>query len=935
MTISEKTEAEPYHPWERNFNGKSFKPNSIISMSAYGPHPSFDVVFGNLYLDIHTKKAALRASPSVVSLVSYSGGEEIFQCSGTIIESNVTSSIILTSADLIRIPSPEVGNPTGVSATPDEDIYDRRCRSAIANPVNVVVHLSDGQEFDGQILGFDSHYNLAVIEIKSATPLTAACLRLVDDSISVDPSDCASDSCPHSDSYNLTPGDCVIALGRFFRKPYELMAAPGEFSISRCDYECKELFRANCRITRCGVGGPLVNCSGEVIGTCFYDLFYTPFLPVNLTSKWWYHCKRMREMHQEIRRPLLSMELTNLYAVRIGLLEKVIQKFPNTFKGVIIEEVAPGSSAQIAGIFPNDIIIEFGGKRIRSFLELLEMMWDNVGNHVKVVIVRHSDGVSMPISMLATFTICTLNSGGFDVRHGRMIILTPFTFCNCQDKQNLICFLFTSSVGSKLELGEGFAPITPNPPSDFSMMNWRKRKAPSDPWERQTKGSSYTPDDMAYVTDYGLKRPKFHVHSGNLYLDIRTKKAALSASPSVVSLVSYSGGNEICQCSGTIIESNGTSSIILTSADLIRVQSPDADCNRITASSTPEEDEEERCRSSIADPVKVVVYISDGEEFDGQVLAFDSHYNLAVIEIQSAAPLRAARLRLIDDSMTVDPSGLVQGTHSELHLDSDSYYNLTPGDSVVAIGRYCKKPYEIMAAPGEYSINSCEYDCKELFRANCTITRCGVGGPLINSFGEVIGICFFFDTYYTPFLPVNLTSKWWYHCKRNREIQQEIRRPLLSMELTNLYAVQLGLLEKVVQKFPNTFKGVVVDEVEPGSSAQLAGLRPDDVIVEFGEKRIRSFLELLEMMWDNVGKHVKLVVVRDSDSVSVPISMMIDELAVFEFRKMNIGGFKSSQVINPLQAMWCFVGTTYILVKCWFISYLLDRTYFVGGCSCF
>lgn len=35
--------------------------------------------------------------------------------------------------------------------------------------------------------------------------------------------------CPHSNSFNLIPRDIVIALGRFYAKPYDITAAPGEF----------------------------------------------------------------------------------------------------------------------------------------------------------------------------------------------------------------------------------------------------------------------------------------------------------------------------------------------------------------------------------------------------------------------------------------------------------------------------------------------------------------------------------------------------------------------------------------------------------------------------------------------------------------------------------------------------------------------------------
>jgi len=40
-----------------------------------------------------------------------------------------------------------------------------------------------------------------------------------------------------------------------------------------------------------GIGGPLINDNGEVIGMNFYHDKYTPFLPVNIASKCLDHLK--------------------------------------------------------------------------------------------------------------------------------------------------------------------------------------------------------------------------------------------------------------------------------------------------------------------------------------------------------------------------------------------------------------------------------------------------------------------------------------------------------------------------------------------------------------------------------------------------------------------------------------------------------------------
>ncbi|KAH7852448.1 hypothetical protein Vadar_024907 [Vaccinium darrowii] len=217
--------------------------------------------FDNMDLNIDTKRAALKASTFVVSLVSRIGGKMLFLCSGAITEcegvNDAYISTILTSASLLRS-SPEI------NVVPDD--------------IKVNVYLADGESFEGQVFACDFHYNIAAIKIKSEEALPTAILRNLDDSTSIDPT--GKDEGlgseyfqlrPHSNLFNLCPGDDVVAIGRYFRKPYDLMVAPGKF-------------RKFCR-------------------------------------------------------PWLGMEMTNLYAASVGMLERIIRKFPNISKGVLVKEV--------------------------------------------------------------------------------------------------------------------------------------------------------------------------------------------------------------------------------------------------------------------------------------------------------------------------------------------------------------------------------------------------------------------------------------------------------------------------------------------------------------------------------------------------------------------------------------------------------------------
>lgn len=375
----------------------------------------------------------------------------------------------------------------------------------------------------------------------------------------------------------------------------------------------------------------------------------------------------------------------------------------------------------------------------------------------------------------------------------------------------------------------------------------------SNPWEREPEINEdfYTPEVMHYLKNLANKRPKFSQKDENIHLDIHTKRAALKASPFVVSLVSYSAAEELNQASGVIISSDDANiGIVITSAHLIRQP----------AEGVSAEDK-------LAADLKVLVKLSDGRSYEGEIRAYDFHYNIAAISFLADSPVLSATPSRIDETLDVIA-----------HNSSSS--NLTPGDAVVAVGRYFSPPFEIMAAPGVFSLDRCNYDCKELFMSTCKTTRCGDGGPLINLSGDVLGITFY-DDHFTPFLPINIAYKWWENYKRHG---RELRRPYVGVEAMNFYAADLDVIEKVLQKFPNVSKGVSVEQVTPGSPADSAGLRFNDVIFQCGGKAVQSFLEFLEIMWDNVGHHVELVVARPGHATLLPLNITVAEL---ELDKLN------------------------------------------------
>ncbi|KAJ6856223.1 hypothetical protein NC651_037954 [Populus alba x Populus x berolinensis] len=146
--------------------------------------------------------------------------------------------------------------------------------------------------------------------------------------------------------------------------------------------------------------------------------------------------------------------------------------------------------------------------------------------------------------------------------------------------------------------------------------------------------------------------------------DDDTNLAALKVSLSVVCLAAYDrGSGEKCfACTGTIVECEGAAgddgkfeATILTSASLFH---------------------------SYRDPsqITVEVHLSDGSSYEGEVSAFDLHYNIATVKFKPDKPPQKARLKWIDDSMSLQPDN----DHTMVEAN---FFNLCPGDKVIALAR--------------------------------------------------------------------------------------------------------------------------------------------------------------------------------------------------------------------------------------------------------
>ncbi|KAF8695377.1 hypothetical protein HU200_037609 [Digitaria exilis] len=292
---------------------------------------TFEEKFENLdgYSGEHAKikLVASRMSQSVVSLASFKGRVRLFTCTGTIIGHMPSEMSILTSANLVTC---HEGGTT------------------IADNLKIMVRLPNGNFVKGKIWNYDCHYNVAVVMTKSFKefPVAQVCneVRL-------------NHGSSHAD---------LVAIGRCYESG-ELMATSGTLLYKTSNVDL--LMTSSCKITKAGIGGPLVSCFGNIEGMNFYAKDETPFLPASLLRKCFDHF----EIFGRVVQPWLGLRIGSLQGEKLSIREEIHDSFPHT-NGVYVKMVSEGSPAKNSGIIAGDLILKLDGVALftaQAFHELI------------------------------------------------------------------------------------------------------------------------------------------------------------------------------------------------------------------------------------------------------------------------------------------------------------------------------------------------------------------------------------------------------------------------------------------------------------------------------------------------------------------------------------------------------------------------------------
>ncbi|MBW2450955.1 MAG: DegQ family serine endoprotease [Deltaproteobacteria bacterium] len=227
----------------------------------------------------------------------------------------------------------------------------------------IMVKLSDGREFSGEVRGLDPKLDLALVKIEAGESLPAVTL---------------------GDSDKLQVGEWLMAIGNPFGLEQTvtvgIVSATGRV-IGAGPYD--DFIQTDASINPGNSGGPLFNTRGEVVGINTAIVAGGQgigfAIPVNMAKQ---IIPQLRD-EGHVTRGWLGVTI-----------QPMSEELAETFgldqpKGALVNEVLEDSPAAKAGVKRGDIILEFDGKEIDEMNDLPRIVASTpIDKNVKMVIFR-------------------------------------------------------------------------------------------------------------------------------------------------------------------------------------------------------------------------------------------------------------------------------------------------------------------------------------------------------------------------------------------------------------------------------------------------------------------------------------------------------------------------------------------------------------------
>ena len=262
----------------------------------------------------------------------------------------------------------------GTGVIINKDGYVLTNEHVLAGATQIRVGLSDGRQFDAQLIGGDPASDLAVVRIQTKDPLPTPKLGNSDD---------------------VMIGESVIAIGNPFGLNSTVttgVLSATNRSIRGDGREYHGFLQTDASINPGNSGGPLLNMDGEVIGINTAILGNAQgigfAIPIN-------RARRIVDdliRHGEVQATWLGFSLQELTP---ALRDAMGSEQAN---GVLVSNVFAGTPAAQAGVQRGDIVVSLDGSPVRSRREFYDISRGiTVGDHAKLALDRSGKKLALEI----------------------------------------------------------------------------------------------------------------------------------------------------------------------------------------------------------------------------------------------------------------------------------------------------------------------------------------------------------------------------------------------------------------------------------------------------------------------------------------------------------------------------------------------------------